>query len=218
MENETIFIILGLALTGLALVISFIGVRAENFPPSQGVLLGGVGASFVALIGATAVFALVGGRGRAGAPRRGARLRRGANARRRDGRDAGRDRGDPAEAEGEAPVEGEPAEEGQAEAASADGAALFDEQGCAGCHTLAARRLDAGLSARPRRRARGRGRRLHRGVDRRSRGRDRGGLPGGRHAATSATRSTPEEIEALVAYISETRQRPSSRRSRRRTY
>ena len=42
------------------------------------------------------------------------------------------------EAEGEAPVEGEPAEEGQAEVASADGAALFDEQGCAGCHTLAA--------------------------------------------------------------------------------
>ncbi len=137
MDNETIFIILGLALTGLALVISFIGVKAENFPPSKGVLIGGV-AVFAALIGATAVFAWSGAEDEQA---------------HRDELRASGEEPTPAdvmaemlakteearlEAEGEAPVEGEPAEDEQAEVASADGAALFDEQGCAGCHVLAA--------------------------------------------------------------------------------
>jgi plastocyanin len=57
MENETVFYILGIALFALALVVSFLGIRSERFPPSTAVL-GGIVAVFVGLIGATAAFAI----------------------------------------------------------------------------------------------------------------------------------------------------------------
>lgn len=137
MDSQTVFIILGLGLTALALVISFAGVKLEDFPPSKGVLLACVGV-FVALIGATAVFAWQGGEEE------------------QDHRNELRASGEepsPAdvmaemleateqariEEAGEAPAEGQPPEGGGAETASAEGAALFDAQGCAGCHVLAA--------------------------------------------------------------------------------
>jgi uncharacterized cupredoxin-like copper-binding protein/multisubunit Na+/H+ antiporter MnhG subunit len=57
MDNQTVFYILGIALTALALAVSFLGIRSERFPPSTAVL-GGIAAVFIGLIGATAAFAI----------------------------------------------------------------------------------------------------------------------------------------------------------------
>src|SRR5688500_18366419 len=57
MDIQTVFYILGIALTALALATSFLGIRSERFPPSTAVL-GGIAAIFVGLIGATAAFAI----------------------------------------------------------------------------------------------------------------------------------------------------------------
>ncbi len=202
MDNETIFIILGLTLTGLALVISFIGVRTENFPPSKGVMVAGV-AVFATLIGATAVFGWSGAEDEQS---------------HRDELRASGEEPTPADvmaemlaeteevqrqAEGEAPVAGEPAEEEQAVAASADGAALFDEQGCAGCHVLAA----AGSTGT-----------VGPDLDIELKGEDATfieesivdpekeiapGFPAGVMPSNFGDTLSPEEIEALVAYIAE---------------
>jgi mono/diheme cytochrome c family protein len=140
MEAETVFIILGLALVVLALVVSFLGLRMESFPPSRGAMLAGIGV-FVLVIGTTAVFAWTGSEdeqehrdeliaaGEEPSPAEVVQEMHAASAEAT------------AEAEGEAPPEGgAPAEgaEGGGETASADGAALFDSEGCAGCHTLEA--------------------------------------------------------------------------------
>ena len=57
MDNETVFYILGISLTALALLVSLLGIRSERFPPSTAVL-SGIVAVFVGLIGATAAFAI----------------------------------------------------------------------------------------------------------------------------------------------------------------
>lgn len=61
MSVETLFYIFGVALTGAALVVSFIGLRSERFPPS-GTALGGVVAVFAALVIGTAVFGVANAR------------------------------------------------------------------------------------------------------------------------------------------------------------
>lgn len=136
MSSETIFIILGLGLTALALIVSFLGLRMEGFPPSRGALLGGV-AVFVAVVGATATFAwdsaeeeqtLRDEERAAGELPYPSEIMAGMAAGAQE---------QAAEAAGEAPAGGEPPA-GAPETASADGAALFDSQGCAGCHALAA--------------------------------------------------------------------------------
>lgn len=136
MSSETIFIILGLGLTALALIVSFLGLRMESFPPSRGALLGGV-AVFVAVVGATATFAwdsaeeeqtLRDEERAAGELPYPSEIMAGMAAGAQE---------QAAEAAGEAPAGGEPPA-GAPETASADGAALFDSQGCAGCHALAA--------------------------------------------------------------------------------
>jgi cytochrome c551/c552 len=134
MEAETLFIILGLSLTGLALIVAFVGLRIESFPPTRGAMLAGIGI-FVVVVGAAAVFAWTGAED---------------EQEHRDELIAAGEEPSPAEvmaemeaaaaeataqAEGPAPAGG--AEEG-AGTASADGAALFDSEGCAGCHTLEA--------------------------------------------------------------------------------
>ncbi len=52
-----LFYFLGGILAVLALVVSFIGIRSENFPSSRGALLGGLGA-FAALVVASCAFAV----------------------------------------------------------------------------------------------------------------------------------------------------------------
>jgi plastocyanin len=61
MSNETLFYIFGLALTATALVVSFLGLRSERFPPS-GAVFGGVAALFAALVLGTAVFGVANAR------------------------------------------------------------------------------------------------------------------------------------------------------------
>lgn len=56
--NETLFYVFGIALVVSAVGIAAIGLRFENFPPSRGVLAGAI-LYFAALVGATAVFAVL---------------------------------------------------------------------------------------------------------------------------------------------------------------
>jgi len=122
MSNETLFYIFGIGLTVLAVVISAIGVRSERFPGSR-VLLGLGVALFAAFVVGTAAFGWM-------------------NA---EDEQEHREQ-ELAEAQKESIEEGEPgeAQEEGAETveeettASVDGAQVFDDQGCGGCHTLAA--------------------------------------------------------------------------------
>lgn len=55
--NETLFYAFGISLVVGALIVSAIGLKFENFPPSRGALAGVI-AAFVLLVGATATFAI----------------------------------------------------------------------------------------------------------------------------------------------------------------
>lgn len=133
MEPETVFYIVGLSLTALALVVSFIGLRMEKFPPSKGVLAGVV-ALFVVLVGASMTFAWKGAE---------------EEQENRNAEIAAGELPSPAEvmeemaaasqeSEDEAEGAGAPAQEAEDETASTDGKVLFSEVGCGGCHTLKA--------------------------------------------------------------------------------
>jgi plastocyanin len=56
--DETLFYVFGIALVLSALVLSALGLRSESFPPSR-IVLAGVVAYFVALVGATSTFAVL---------------------------------------------------------------------------------------------------------------------------------------------------------------
>jgi len=130
MEVHEIFIVLGISLTALALIVSAIGIRSESFPPSRPVMLLGIGV-FLAVIGATTTVAWLNGEEEV------------------DHLRAEQEAGEiptPAEVTDEyaaaaaaatAETSGEDAsEDAGAQTAAADGAAVFESQGCAGCHTL----------------------------------------------------------------------------------
>lgn len=132
MEVHDVFIVLGISLTALALIVSAIGIRSESFPPSRPVMLLGIGL-FLAVVGATTTIAWLNGEEEV------------------DHLRAEQEEGEiptPAEVMDEyaaaaaaqtAESSGEDAsEDAGAETASADGAALFESQGCAGCHALQA--------------------------------------------------------------------------------
>jgi plastocyanin len=59
--NETLFYVFGIALILSAITVSVIGLKFESFPPSRGILAGTV-LWFAALVGATAVFAVLNAR------------------------------------------------------------------------------------------------------------------------------------------------------------
>ena len=202
MSSEDLFIVLGLVLVVLALIVSAIGIRSEKFPPSRGVMLAGIGA-FAVVIGFTLVFAWQGGEDE--------------QEHRNELRASGEEP-TPADvmaemlaeteeaqlgAEGEAPVEGEPAEDEQAVEASADGAAIFEEQGCAGCHVLAAAGSEGAVGP---------------DLDVSLEGEDAAfieaaivdpekeieeGFPGGVMPSDFGEVLTPEELAALVSFIEE---------------
>jgi mono/diheme cytochrome c family protein len=138
--NDTAFYIIGIALVAMALVVSFVGLRYKQFPTS-GAVLGGVIAIFVLMVGGTTVFAW------------------------RNAEDEQQTRKEEGETPPAVEPSGEVVEEQNTPAdtatgspatanttgqttetnntsttttASADGAALFESQGCTGCHTLAA--------------------------------------------------------------------------------
>jgi mono/diheme cytochrome c family protein len=116
--NETVFYVVGIVLVVAALVVSAVGLRFKDFPASTPLLLGVV-AVFAVLVGGTTVFAW------------------------RNAEDEEAHR----EAEHIEPPAVEPSgevieEENQpadtATGSTAEGAQLFESQGCTGCHTLAA--------------------------------------------------------------------------------
>jgi plastocyanin len=59
--DETLFYVFGIALVLSALALSALGFRSESFPPSR-IVLAGVVAYFVALVGATTTFAVLNAR------------------------------------------------------------------------------------------------------------------------------------------------------------
>jgi plastocyanin len=59
--NETLFYVFGVALIVSAIAVSAIGLRFEDFPPNRGILAGTV-LYFAALVGATALFAVLNAR------------------------------------------------------------------------------------------------------------------------------------------------------------
>ena len=133
MSAQTLFYVLGLALTALALIVSFAGLRMERFPPSRGMLAGVIGAFVVLVLGAAAY----------------AWISAEEEQEHRDELIAAGELLSPAEVmeemaaaaseqEAEAGGETAPAQEAADETASADGAALFDSIGCGGCHSLEA--------------------------------------------------------------------------------
>jgi mono/diheme cytochrome c family protein len=133
MSAETAFYILGIALAALAVVTSFIGLRFKSFPPNRGVLLGGI-AVFAVLVGGATTYAWINAEDEqehhqeeiaAGEVPSPAEVNEEYAAAAQEANELN---------EGEAA----PAQEEETEAGTIDGAALFDSQGCASCHTLKA--------------------------------------------------------------------------------
>lgn len=140
--EETLFYVLGLALVAIALIVSFAGLRFENFPPRPLQVLGTAG--LAAVVVATCAFAWLNAEeeqdhrdaeiaaGHEISPKEGLALL---------GEDA---EGEPPGEEpspDQAPPAGEEPE--QPTAPVVDGAQVFTDAGCSGCHTLA----DAGSTA-----------------------------------------------------------------------
>jgi mono/diheme cytochrome c family protein len=133
MSAETAFYVIGIALAVAAVLLSFVGLRFEKFPPNRGVLLAGV-TVFIVLVGGATTFAWINAED---------------EQEHHNEEIAAGEVPSPAEVveeyaaaaqETQAAEEGEtaPAQEEETAAASADGAALFESEGCAGCHTLEA--------------------------------------------------------------------------------
>lgn len=135
MEAQTIFYILGGTLVVAALALSAIGLRSERFPGARGVQLG-VTAIVAVLVCATAVFAWISAEEEQDL--REAELAEAAEA---GGEEDGAGEESPAQAEVDSEAEGETTTEETT--AGVDGAAVFLETGCGGCHQLA----DAGTNA-----------------------------------------------------------------------
>src|SRR5262245_38038210 len=122
--NKTLFYVLGIGLVVVAVLVAAIGLRFEKFPASKGVVVLGT-AAFAGLVGGRGALGWVeAGGGRGG---HGAELAEAAK------ETAGEDEGGK-----EAEEVGPDAAEAPTETASAEGAKLFEANGCGGCHTLAA--------------------------------------------------------------------------------
>ncbi len=206
--DETLFYVLGLGLVAVALITSFVGLRYENFPPKPVLIFGT--AIFAALVVATAAFAWLNGEeeqehrneliaaGEELSPQQGLEELGEGTGEAPPGQEAPADGPAPEE-----PPPGEPAEPSEPAAPAVDGAVVFTDSGCGGCHTLA----DAGST----------------GVtgpvlDGALRGQDTAfieeaivdpnadvaqGYPPDVMPQTYGTDLSPEELEALVSYLSE---------------
>jgi mono/diheme cytochrome c family protein len=187
--NETLFFVLGISLVVVAVLVAGIGLRFERFPASKGLLAVAM-VAFACIVGGTAAFAWLHAEDEQ--EHREAELAEAA---------------EETEAEGE---EGQAAEEVGPEvaeeptsAAADEGAALFDANGCGGCHTLAA----AGSTGT-----------VGPALDGALEGRDEAyieesivdpnaevaeGQPPDVMPQTFGTELSPEEIDALVQYLAE---------------
>lgn len=127
--NETLFYLLGGVLVVLALVVSFVGLRFDKFPTSRALLVGGVSAFAVLVIG-TATFAW----------RNAEDEQEHRETELAEDVAANEAAGDVGEAEEEAGSEGgeDTTTTTPTEADVEAGAQVFADNGCGGCHTLAA--------------------------------------------------------------------------------
>jgi mono/diheme cytochrome c family protein len=142
--NDTAFYIIGIALVVLALVVSFVGLRFKTFP-SSGPALAGVIAVFVLMVGGTTTFAW-----RNAEDEQQTReeedihppaVESSGEVVQEVNTPADTATGSPATATTTAAAETSTTESSTTSTtttASADGGALFESQGCTGCHTLAA--------------------------------------------------------------------------------
>ena len=122
--NETLFYVLGIGLVVVAVLVAAIGLRFDKFPASKGALALGT-AAFAALVVATGAFAWLNAEDEQ--EHREAELAEAAEETVAEGK------------EGEATEEvGPDVAQDPTETASAEGAKLFEANGCGGCHTLAA--------------------------------------------------------------------------------
>ncbi len=127
--NETLFYVLGLSLVVLAIAVSFAGLRWDKFPGS-GRMMSAVAGVFALLVIATAVF--------------GWRNAEDEQEHRETELAAAVEENEASGDEAEAQEASEASEDSEpVTAAAADGALVYEEQGCGSCHTLA----DAGSSA-----------------------------------------------------------------------
>jgi mono/diheme cytochrome c family protein len=133
MSNHTLFFVLGLSLVAVALVVSFIGLRFDKFPASKGLMIGAT-VAIAALVGATMTFAWRNAEDEQSA--RDAELTAAAAANAAAGNQAEAD-----EEVGSAAPSGTSTT--TTTTASVDGKQVFATAGCTGCHTLA----DAGSTA-----------------------------------------------------------------------
>ena len=202
--DETLFYVLGLSLVAVALITSFVGLRFENFPPRPVLIVGT--AVFAVLVVATASFAWLNGEEEQ--EHRDELIASGEELSPQQGlEELGEGTGD-APPGSAPPADGTvPGEESEPpasdEAPSVDGAQVFADAGCTGCHTLA----DAGSTAT-----------TGPVLDAALKGQDTAfieeaivdpnkevaeGYPPDVMPQTYADQLSPEELEALVSYLSE---------------
>ena len=136
--NETMFYVLGGALVAVALIVSFGGLRFDKFPASRGLLIGATVAITV-LVVATMTFAWRNAEDEQ--EHREAELAHAVAEEEETGDTTEADETAGSDAPEEAAEGGDTAPEETT--ASVDGAQVFAEAGCTGCHTLA----DAGSTA-----------------------------------------------------------------------
>lgn len=148
MDSEIFFYGVGGALCVVALLISFVGIRNEDFPPSRRTVLGGLTAVFVVVAAACAGAVVL---AREEQDHRRAELAH--LAEEGSGDEAGEEaptepsaEEEPAPPAAEEPTEAPADEEAPApETADADGGALFVSNGCGSCHTLAVAGSDSSV-------------------------------------------------------------------------
>jgi mono/diheme cytochrome c family protein len=134
--NETLFYVLGIGLVALALIVSAVGLRMEKFPPSKGAMLGAT-ALFATAVIATMAFAWLNAEDEQ--EHRDELIAAGEELSPQEGLKEQREAVEEPATEAPAPPAEEAAGGGGADAALAEqGAQLFDQLGCSGCHTLEA--------------------------------------------------------------------------------
>ena len=190
--NHTAFFVLGLSLVAIALVVTFIGLRFDKFPASRALLVGGTLAVAV-VVGATMVFAW----------RNAEDEQDVAEAELAADAAANEQSGNTTEADEEVGSASPSATTSTATTASVDGAEVFATEGCTGCHTLA----DAGSTAT-----------TGPDLDAALKGKDEAfikqsivdpgafvekGYPPNVMPTSYGTSLSPEQIDALVSYLSQ---------------
>lgn len=132
--NETLFFVLGLCLVAIALVVSFAGLRFEKFPNSRGLLVGAT-VAVAAVVIATMAFSWLNAEDEQ--EHRETELAADVAANEEAGNTTEADE-EAGSAASEATSTTESTTSSTTTTASVDGVQVFDSAGCGGCHTLAA--------------------------------------------------------------------------------